>query len=116
MQACHSMCRAGHNRSAATSPGGVERRGDPTKVCREAALACSGAESAASGHTCDWLAHARRSANSGDIVTISAEALHVGTSTHHDWRLERFSAPIDFAAYFAQKAAWEGISVARKSA
>jgi len=69
-------CCARRHRPAATSPGGVERRGAPTKVCKGATLACSGAESAATGHTGDWLAHARPFAHSGDVVTICAEALH----------------------------------------
>ena len=59
-------CCAGHNRPAATSPGGVERRGAPTKVCRGATLACSG------GVCGDWPTQARRRANSGDIVTTFA--------------------------------------------
>ena len=115
--------------------GGVARRGAPTKVCKGATLACSGAESAASGHTGDWLVHARPFAHSGDVVTIFAEALHylvdrvstllraitlsrliLGPSMLDDCRRERSATRSTLPPYFAAKAAGEGISVARKSA
>jgi len=50
------------------------------------------------------------------LRTLALSRLTWGPSTRHDWRRERFSAPIDFAQYLAAKAAREGISVARKSA
>jgi len=108
--------------SAATSPGGVALRGAPTKSLQRGNARLLG-RGICGGRSHSRLACARETlCKLWDVVKIPAEVFHYfvdrfpallrtlalsrltwGPSTRHDWRRERFSAPIDFAQYFAAK-------------